>query len=459
MHKDVSIIGAGLVGSLLSIYLARRGYAVSVFERRPDMRKEKIAAGRSINLALSDRGWRGLDNVGLKDEVTKIAIPMYGRMVHGTDGKQNLQPYGKTDQAIYSVSRSALNKLLLNVAEQQPNIRINFNNRADRIDLDRREIIFNVQTFFIENNTNFSASTSSQKVQSFDLLFGADGAYSALRHSMQFTDRFNYSQSYIEHGYKELTIPAGINEHHLLYKNALHIWPRKNFMLIALPNLDGSFTCTLFFQFDGSLSFSTLKTEADIQHFFEEYFPDCIPLMPAYKEDFLNNPVASLVTVKCFPWTSEDKASLIGDAAHAMVPFFGQGMNCGFEDCTVLDDLISRHGENWQLILSEFESLRKPNADAIAELALNNFIEMRDLVADPHFLKKKKIEKLLTEKYPQEFISPYSMVSFSHIPYAEALRKGKAIKELLEKLANEEHIETAIERPEISEWMKSFANS
>ncbi|HEX3080536.1 MAG TPA: FAD-dependent monooxygenase, partial [Puia sp.] len=404
------------------------------------MRKEKIMAGRSINLALSDRGWKGLEVAGLKEAIQKIAIPMPGRMIHTADGSQNFQPYGKEGQAIYSVSRGALNMELMNLAEQQPNVQFFFNQWADWINLEKGEIKFSAQ----------SEISSSQS----EIIFGADGAYSALRHSMQFLDRYNFSQSYIEHGYKELNIPAGKNGEHLLEKNALHIWPRKNFMLIALPNLDGSFTCTLFFQFDGAVSFSALKTESDVEQFFREYFADVIPLMPTYKEDFKNNPVASLVTVRCFPWAYKDKACLIGDAAHAIVPFFGQGMNCGFEDCTVLNDLMDQHGEDWTNIFSSFEKLRKPNADAIAELALNNFIEMRDLVADPHFLHKKKIEKMLSMKYREKFISPYQMVSFTHIPYAEALKKGRAINQVLEHLITVENLEEKLNSADIQEQIQ-----
>ncbi|MBA2407619.1 MAG: FAD-dependent monooxygenase [Chitinophagales bacterium] len=302
----------------------------------------------------------------------------------------------------------------------------------------------------------FFDTTSSIKTLQSNLIFGADGAYSALRHSMQFLARFNLAQSYIDHGYKELTIPSANNGEHLLYKNALHIWPRKNFMLIALPNLDGSFTCTLFFQFDGSVSFSSLKTADDIEQFFLEYFPDVVPLMPMYKEDFHRNPTSSLVTVKCSPWVFKDKACLIGDAAHSIVPFFGQGMNCGFEDCTVLDELMNEYEEDWSRILLEFQRLRKPNADAIAELALNNFIEMRDLVADPHFLKKKNIEKLIATRFDGRYISPYQMVSFSTIPYAEALEKGKAINKRLEELARVVDVEAAINSNEMENWIDSI---
>jgi kynurenine 3-monooxygenase len=438
--KKISILGAGLVGSLLAVMLAKRGYSVSVYERRPDMRKEKIVAGRSINLALSDRGWKALATAGLEEAIRKIAIPMHSRMVHATDGTENLQAYGKEGQAIYSVSRGALNMALMDLAEQQAGVKIYFNQRADTIDLEQATVKF-------DNNSTVPLAKA-------DLLFGADGAFSALRHSMQFQDRFNLSQSYIEHGYKELNIPAGDHGVHRLYKNALHIWPRKNFMLIALPNLDGSFTCTLFFQFDGAVSFSAIQSEQDIEHFFREYFTDVIPLMPSYKEDFANNPTASLVTVRCYPWSFKDTACLIGDAAHAIVPFFGQGMNCGFEDCTVLNELMDAQGDDWKKILPAFETSRKPNADAIADLALNNFVEMRDLVADPHFLAKKKIEKLIAAAYPDRFISPYQMVSFTHIPYAEALQKGNAIHAVTEQLLTIENLEAKMQTPEIRQFIE-----
>ncbi|MEP7129077.1 MAG: NAD(P)/FAD-dependent oxidoreductase, partial [Chitinophagales bacterium] len=359
MSNQITILGAGLVGSLLAVLLAKRDHTVTIYERRPDMRKEKMQAGRSINLALSDRGWKALRAAGLEDEIRKIAIPMHSRMIHAVDGTQNEQPYGKEGQAIYSVSRGALNLALMDLAEKQTGVSIYFNQRADTIDLEKPEVKFDAHSVIPYAESN--------------LIFGADGAYSSLRHTMQFLDRFNLSQSYIEHGYKELTIPAGKDGSHLLYKNALHIWPRKNFMLIALPNLDGSFTCTLFFQFDGPVSFSEIKTEQDTENFFREYFPDVIPLMPTYKEDFTNNPTSSLVTISCFPWAYKDKACLIGDAAHGILPFFGQGMNCGFEDCTILNGLMDKYSDDWTKIFPAFEQSRKPNTDAIAELALNNF--------------------------------------------------------------------------------------
>jgi len=415
----VTILGAGLVGSLWSIYLSRRGYKVDIYERRNDMRLGKAAAGRSINLALSERGWRALEKVGIREQVEDVAIPMRGRMVHNVDGSLSFQPYGKEGQAIYSVSRGGLNAALMDCAQQLHNVPIHFEHRCTDVDFTNRQLHFD--------------TPGASVTKPYDVLFGSDGAFSSLRAALQRRDRFEYSQTYIDHGYKELAIPAGPNGTWLMEKNALHIWPRKNFMLIALPNTDGSFTCTLFFQFDGEESFATVDSTEKAKAFFEKYFADAMALMPDCVEQFMHNPTSSLVTVRCFPW-SHDHACLIGDAAHAIVPFFGQGMNAGFEDCRVLDELMDAH-DDWQTLFGAFQKTRKPDADAIAELALNNFIEMRDLVADPHFLKKKKIEKRIAEFYPDSFVSAYGMVSFTNMPYSEALRRGRKQNDVLEKLA------------------------
>lgn len=431
MEKKVTIVGAGLVGSLLSIYLAKRGYHIQVFERRGDMRRETMSAGRSINLALSDRGWRGLEGVGIADEIRKIAIPMYGRFIHNKDGSTAYQPYGKNDQAIYSVSRAEINMKLMDLAEKQENVKIHFNKRCTGID--RRSL----EATFEDNH-----SLQSQKVQS-DLLFGADGAFAASRLNMQLSsDRFEYNQHYIDCGYKELIIPPGPNGSFVLEKNALHIWPRGSFMMIALPNPDGNFTCTLFLPFEGEKSFSRLKTEAEITDFFNSEFPSAVPVMPTLVKDFQNNPVASLVTVKCFPWTFDNKIGLIGDAAHAIVPFYGQGMNCGFEDCVVLDDLITKYHENWEEILKDYEALRKPDADAIADLAIANFVEMRDKTADPKFLLQKKIESLFSQKHPEKWIPLYTMVTYSpHIRYSTALTVGQKQQAIMDEIMNMPDIE------------------
>ncbi|MBK6378397.1 MAG: FAD-dependent monooxygenase [Chitinophagaceae bacterium] len=421
--KNTVIIGAGLVGSLLSIYLSKRGYKVKIYERRGDMRKQDMVAGRSINLALSDRGIKALEEVGLMDEIRKICIPMHGRFMHNADGSTAYQPYGKEGQFINSVSRGELNCRLMDLAEEN-GVQIKFNEKCNSID-------------WKENKIDFEKTDSpqSEKVKA-NLVFGSDGAYSAARltHQLQH-DRFQYSQYFIDFGYKELNIPAGENGSFMLEKNALHIWPRGNYMMIALPNIDGSFTCTLFFPFEGETSFASLDTKEKVTTFFENTFTDAVPLMPTLTEDFFNNPTSSLVTVKCFPWIREDKFALIGDAAHAMVPFFGQGMNCGFEDCRVLNSLIDKHDDNWSAILNEYQSLRKPDGDAICDLALNNFVEMRDKVADPKFLLQKKIEAAFSKKYPDKWIPAYAQVTFSpHIRYSEALISGQKQEAIMQQI-------------------------
>lgn len=439
MSKNVNIIGAGLVGSLLSIYLAKKGYKVNIYERRPDMRKIKMSAGKSINLALSDRGWRGLEGVGIADDVRKIAIPMYGRFIHNRDGSTAFQPYGKKEQAIYSVSRAEINMKLMDLAEREAGVKIHFNERCTGVDKMKMEA-----SFLNEENKNVTVSKS-------DLMFGADGAFAASRLNMQLSsDRFEYNQHYISAGYKELIIPPGEGGSFLMEKNALHIWPRGSFMMIALPNPDGNFTCTLFLPFEGEKSFEKLKTREDVTKFFNEEFPDAVPLMPTLLDDFFNNPTSSLVTVKCFPWVFDNKIALIGDAAHAIVPFFGQGMNCGFEDCVVLNELIGKHNEDWNKILPEYQSLRKPDGDAIADLAIANFIEMRDKTADPKFLLQKKIEARFNDKYPDKWIPLYSMVTYSpNIRYSTALKEGMRQEAIMQKIMAMPDIEKKWDREEV----------
>jgi kynurenine 3-monooxygenase len=439
MDKQVTIVGAGLVGSLLSIYLAKKGYKINVYERRPDMRKVTMSAGKSINLALSDRGWRGLEGVGIADEIKKIAIPMYGRYIHNKDGSTAFQPYGKDNQAIYSVSRADINMKLMDLAEKQANVSIHFDKKCTNVN---RE---NVEASFEDNNTHQTTTVKS------DLLFGSDGAFAASRLNMQLSsDRFEYNQHYIDCGYKELIIPPGENGKFLMEKNALHIWPRGSFMMIALPNPDGNFTCTLFMPFTGEKSFEKLKIKEQITAFFNEEFADAVPLMPTLIEDFLTNPLSSLVTVKCFPWTFDNKIGLIGDAAHAIVPFYGQGMNCGFEDCVVLNELIEKHNENWDVIMKEYELSRKPDGDAIADLAIANFIEMRDKTADPIFLLQKKIEAKFSAKYPDKWIPLYSMVTYSpHIRYSTAMKEGKKQQAIMDKIMALPNIESIWESDEV----------
>ncbi|HEV8514008.1 MAG TPA: NAD(P)/FAD-dependent oxidoreductase [Cyclobacteriaceae bacterium] len=429
--QHIAIAGAGLVGSLLSIYLAQRGHRISVFERRPDMRKQTLDAGRSINLALSNRGLRALNEVGLTNEIKKTAIPMHGRMMHDRLGKLTFQPYGKEGQFINSISRSNLNMVLMDKAESL-GVQFQFEQRILSTDFENTKLV-------IQN------SASNIQQHAFDAIIGADGAFSAVRSSLQITDRFDYSQDYIAPGYKELHIPAAAGGAFQLEKNALHIWPRESFMLIALPNPDGSFTCTLFFPFEGALSFHSIKTENEIATFLKETFADAFNLMPNAVDTFKNTPASSLVTVKCFPWM-KNKTLLIGDAAHAIVPFYGQGMNAGFEDCRILNQLLD-HSSDWAALFNEFQNLRKPDTDAIAKLALDNFIEMRDLVADANFLLRKKIEAKLNQLFPNRWIPLYSMVTFhDDIRYSDALAIGLNQKRIMDEVMRRVNIETTWEQ-------------
>lgn len=441
-QKKVTLIGAGLVGSLLSIYLARRGYSVDVYERRPDMRTNRMSAGRSINLALSDRGWRGLERVGIAEEIRKVALPMSGRMMHGVDRSLVYQPYGKEGQAIYSVSRGGLNCVLMDLAEAS-GVTIHYNHRCTGIELTNAAATFE--------------DTSTGKVSRIvaDRIFSTDGAFSAGRLQMQLqTDRFNYSQQYLEHGYKELTIPPTASGDFAMDPNALHIWPRGSFMLIALPNTDRSFTCTLFFPFEGEVSFKSLDTTEKMLDFFRATFPDTLDLNPKLSEEYFSNPTASLNIVRCFPWSHSDKLLLLGDAAHAIVPFYGQGMNCGFEDCVVLDQLMEQYGDDWGEVFRSFESLRKPDGDAIAELALANFIEMRDRVGQPSFLLQKKIEARFSERHPDKWIPLYTMVTFSpDIRYSEAWKEGQRQESIMQKVMALPGIESQWDSAETEQFM------
>jgi len=421
MTRQVTILGAGLVGSLLAIILSKRGYIVTIYERRPDMRKASISAGKSINLAMSARGWKALELAGLKEEMEPIAIPMFGRHLHQPDGHIAFQPYSRNHEAIYSVSRGDLNKKLMTLAEKE-GATIHFEYRCISADV-------------VRNALHFEIANKTQKVIVADLLFGADGAFSALREGYTHMNRVNCDQHYLEYGYKELAILPGKNGKWMLEKNALHIWPRGKYMMIALPNTDGTFTCTLFMPFEGDeMSFEKLKTEQDVSDLFDTQFADAKPLMPELLDDFFTNPTSALITTHISPWHHKDKNALIGDAAHAIVPFYGQGMNAGFEDCTVLSGLLDKYGEDWGAILKEYEERRKPNGDAVSQLALINFVEMRDKVADPMFLERKKIEKELGKRYPEQFIPVYEMVSFSHTPYNTALQCIQAQDRLLQQI-------------------------
>ncbi len=449
MAREVTILGAGLVGSLLSVMLRKRGYDVNIYERRPDMRSATIAAGRSINLAMSTRGWKALELAGLRSEMEQIAIPMYGRFLHQPDGQTAFQPYSKNNEAIYSVSRGELNKKLMTLAEKE-GVTIHFDHRCTKVDV-------------VRNHINFQLPDHTEKSVDADLLFGADGAFSALRSSYAQMERVNSAQNYLEYGYKELTILPGADGKWVMEKNALHIWPRGKYMMIALPNTDGTFTCTLFMPFEGENSFEHLQTKEQVTAFFNLHFADAVPLMPTLLDDFFGNPTASLITTHIFPWHYADKSALIGDAAHAIVPFYGQGMNAGFEDCSVLDALLEEYKEDWPTILKEYEHRRKANGDAVAQLALLNFTEMRDKVADPAFLQRKQIEKELGRRYPEQFVSVYEMVSFSHTPYSTALQCIQNQDALLQRIMSEGDIFANLEDTTFNEkldtWMTDYHRS
>jgi kynurenine 3-monooxygenase len=422
-NNHVIVVGAGLAGSLVTVYLAQQGFKVSVYERRPDMRKANISAGKSINLALSKRGIHALQEVGLLDEIMQYAIPMRGRMMHAVDRELSFQQYGKDEhEVIYSISRGDLNKSLMNRAESFEGVELYFNSRCEDVDQENGTI------------TVRNEETGEVEVHKADAIMGSDGAFSAVRSHYFHETRFNYSQYHLEHGYKELTIPPGPAGEFLIEKNALHIWPRHSYMLIALPNSDASFTCTLFFPFKGTPSFDSLHDEKQVRTFFREQFVDALELMPDLEEDFFSNPTGSLVTVRCNPWHLGGNVLLLGDASHAIVPFFGQGMNAAFEDCTVLNGCINEYGDDWAAIFPMMTRLRKENTDAIADMAIENFIEMRDKTADGDFLLRKKLEQALEERFPLRFIPKYSMVTFRRIPYSIAQKRGAIQSSILNEL-------------------------
>jgi kynurenine 3-monooxygenase len=438
-EETITLIGAGLNGPLLALGLVKRGFQVELYERRPDLRRVHTSAGRSINLALSTRGIHALSQAGLWNDLRRIAIPMKGRMMHSTASDLTFQPYGKDDaEVIYSISRAELNIALMNAAEAH-GLKIHFQQRCTGIDLKAAGL------------TLHDERTGGEKRLDSSIVIGCDGSASAIRSEMSQMSRFNFSQQYLNYGYKELTISAMQDGKHVLEMNALHIWPRGNFMLIALPNVDGTFACILFLPFDGPDSFAQLPGLAEVRAFFQSRFPDAASLMPELADNFFANPTGAMVTIKCSPWHVDGRALLLGDAAHAIVPFFGQGINCGFEDCTCFLDLLDRHGPVWPCVFEEFEQARKVNTDAIADLAVENFVEMRDRVADPKFLFRKRVELALEAKYPNLFVPKYAMVTFHRIPYATALRRGAAQDRMLTELCG------GIERIEDLDWSRADA--
>ena len=442
--KDIAVVGSGLIGSLLAIYLKRLGHEVTVFDRRPDIRTIEFS-GRSINLALSDRGWKTLHKVGIEKEIKKIAIPLFKRAMHVDSKPIYYQNYGKEGEAIWSISRGLLNRKMIDLAEDT-GVNFRFNERVWDIDLPDAKLYTG------------ETEKSEWKAYGYDLVFGCDGAFSRIRHKMQRRSRFDYSQDFIDIGYKELTIPANDDGTHKLDKNSFHIWPRGNFMFIAMPNLDGSFTSTLFLPFEGEISFEGIKTKTQAKAFFKTYFPDVLNEMDNLTEDFFKNPTSAMVTMKCYPWTYWDKVALVGDSAHAIVPFYGQGMNAGFEDIYILNTLISKHGDDWEHIFEEYQKKRKPNTDAIAELSYRNFIEMSSKTADPLFLLQKKIEKHFAKNNPDKWIPVYSRVTFSDKPYSDALAIGDEQERIMQQIMQIPNIELIWDSTEVEEKMLELLN-
>ena len=408
-----TIVGAGLAGPLLAVFLGQRGYRVHLLEMRSDPRGSEGGGGRSINLALSERGLYALGRAGLENEARAISIPMRGRMMHAVSGATTFQPYGtERSQHLNSISRGRLNVLLLEAALACPGVEVTFNAKCADYDPGARTLEI------VDTKTEISRHVP------VDVVVGADGAFSRIRAAFLRRERFDFRQDYLEYGYKELTLPP-IEGRFALEPEALHIWPRRTYMMIALPNTDATFTCTLFWPYEGNPSFATIRTPESIRSFFSTTFPDAVPYLPRLVEEFEEHPVGSLVTVRCRPWHDEGRAVLLGDAAHAVVPFYGQGMNASFEDCAVLAECIERHAPRWDRAFGEFEAMRKPHTDALAELAVENFVEMRDKVGSKPFLWRKRGERWLHRLFPRWYLPLYSMVTFSRIPYATARRRAR----------------------------------
>lgn len=431
-QQNILIIGAGLCGSLLALRLGQRGYHVTVYEMRPDLRKVDISAGRSINLAFSDRGNKAMKLVGIEHKVKELCIPMNGRMLHDVEGNTVFAPYsGRDHEYINSVSRGQLNALLLDEAEKHENVTIHFNKKCKSVNFEATTALFQ------------DYETKQEFVEDADVIFATDGAGSAMRNSYYLGKKFlfSFSQDWLTHGYKELSILPAENGGYKTYINALHIWGRDSFMLIALPNLDGSFTVTLFLSFDdGEYNFNNLTTQEKVVEFFQKYFKDALELMPNLAEDFFTNPTSALGTVKCSPWHYKGNTLLMGDAAHAIVPFYGQGMNASFEDVVEFDKVLDEGHHDWETIFKTYEKNRKKDTDAIADLAIDNFHEMKGHVNNAIFREKRNLEMAFEKNFPNDYSSKYSLVTFNEdIGYREAMLRGRAQdKAILNMLADKE---------------------
>ncbi len=433
--ENILIIGAGLCGSLLALRLGQRGYNVAIYEMRQDLREVDISAGRSINLAFSDRGIKAMRLVAIQDKVEPLCIPMNGRMLHDKNGDTFLSNYsGRDHEYINSISRGGLNALLMDEAEALPNVSLHFNKKCTQVDFENTTATF------------YDYDTKTEFIEDADVIIGTDGAGSALRKSYYLENKFlfSFSQDYLTHGYKELSILPTETGDYKTYKNALHIWPRGDFMLIALPNLDGSFTVTLFLSHDdGKYNFNNLTSPEKVTEFFTNEFPDALKLMPNLIDDFFENPTSALGTVKCSPWHYKGNTLLMGDAAHAIVPFYGQGMNASFEDVVEFDQILDQHEGDWNAVFKAYEDTRKKDTDAIADLAIDNFQEMKAHVANPVFQEKRKLEMALEQNFPNEYSSKYSLVTFNeHVGYNEAMTRGRAQDKAILNLITNNDIST-----------------
>jgi kynurenine 3-monooxygenase len=444
--EKIVVVGAGLVGSLLATYLAREGYEVHLCERQADPRQGRRASGRSINLTICERGFTGLDQIGAGDRVREISVPCYGRYIHAVDGSVEFQPYGNHREAIHSVSRNELNDVLLEIALGEPNLTVHFDHQCLEMDADAPSVTFH------------HGSTGETRVIAADRVLGADGANSRVRAALQALPGFEQDQQFFEQAYKELSVPPTPDGDWALEAEAIHIWPRRHYMLIGFPNRDRSFTFALHMPFEGDPSFASIRTPEDLLALFETSFPDAIPLLPNLVEDFFGRPESKMITVRSFPWTHGDRVALVGDAAHAIVPSYGQGANSGFEDCSVLFDCLRRSGGDWGRTLREYEASRKPNADAIADLALEHFHELRDFVGSSEFLLRKELERWINDLYPDRYAPLYVLISFTNVPYVEAMRQEREQRSLVDQLLAIPDVRRRLHTPEVRGLVDRFMN-
>ena len=441
--QRIIVAGAGLVGSLLAVYLSKKGYRVDVYDRNPDPRdaSSDARAGKAFNLTLCDRGFKALDEVGVGNLIRSISVPAYGRFVHNEQSELAYQPYGNNAEALYSILRSDMSRAMVEFAAEQPNVEFYFDEKCVGLGLSPLEVEFK------------HMRTGAQRREKAYLLFGADGAFSGVRTHLQRFHRVSYAQEFLDQGYKELNVPATATAEWVSEKNVLHMWPRGRYMLLGFPNPDGSFTCSLHMPFEGSVSFASLQTESDVFDFFNEKFPDVVDHIPNLVEEFNRCAPNPMVTVKCSPWTLQGKVALIGDAAHVLYPYYGQGANAGFEDCSVLMECLEKYGDDWKTVFSEYEQLRKPNMDAISEMVVEHYVEIRDLLGDPKFLLRKALERKMNQLFPDRYLPLYSMIAFTTMPYVEALRIEREQRSLIDYLMNTPDIDQNWDSKEVENIM------